>query len=87
MERIDHRLSHGDGGHKNIYITGAFDNQSGVFTRRRGPSLTLGMTSAAHVFKDERPYHPDGVDGYVGLPLPTQKDGWAGTLTIPGSRR
>ena len=72
-------------GHKNIYITGIFDNQSGVFTQKAWAELDAGDDFyAAHVFKDEsgRTILMAWMDMW-GSPFPTQKDGWAGTLTIP----
>jgi len=72
-------------GHKNISITGTFDNQSGEFTQTTWAELDHGADFyAAHVFDDEsgRTILMAWMDMW-GSAFPTQKDGWAGTLTIP----
>lgn len=70
--------------HKNIALFGAFDCAAGKMAIDHWQELDLGEDFyAAQVFEDgDRTILIAWMDMW-GKPYPTQKDGWAGALTIP----
>lgn len=71
-------------GHKNIALFGAFDAAAGRMTLDRYQELDLGEDFyAAQVMEDGDRVLLIGWMDMWGKPYPTQKDGWAGALTLP----
>ena len=72
-------------GHKNLYLLGDMDYETGRFTRERYAELDFGPDFyAAQTFLDDRGRRI--LIGWMtmwGTKMPTQAMGWAGAMTLP----